>query len=131
MHQKPFVPKIHQSPFLIPSASTFRSQEGTVFLWMLEANPNCLFASRIQIISQDPHDHGYECSKCFTSLATSFSHGSKQKWLNIHGSPEPLSARQQGLSLHSAFLGQPGCRDNCLLAASQILHHPTGSTLVK
>lgn len=52
---------------------------------MVQVDLNCLFASRIWAVSQDPHDQGYECYKSFPSLPTSLSRGSKQSWLNIQG----------------------------------------------
>lgn len=42
---KAFCCSISQGPFLIPSASTFKSQEATACLWVLQANTNCLCAS--------------------------------------------------------------------------------------
>lgn len=68
---------------------------------------------------------GYERRECFASKPASFPTGSKQSWLNIAGT---MAARSHFLlgnkapSLHSVFLGQPGCRDNCLAAATQTLH---------
>ena len=85
LYHKPFVTKIYQRTFLIPSASTLKVKRAQCFLCMLHAIPDCPFASWIWAVSQDPHDQGYRFYKYFTSLPTSFSHGSKQSWLNIHG----------------------------------------------
>lgn len=78
-----------------------------------------------QAVSQDLHNQGHKCYTCFTSQQTSSFHGFEQS-LNIHGTIAAWShfLLSNKTPVYAAlFLGQLGCRVNCLLAASQTLYH--------
>lgn len=87
LDQKPFIAGVYQSSFEFHLLLLSKVRE-QCFLFLggrvLQANSNHLFASRIWLVSQDPHNQCYECYKCFTSQPTAMSPGSKQSWLNIH-----------------------------------------------
>lgn len=112
--------------FLIPSASAFRSQEGTVFLWsQSKLNTSSLSGSAWQ---------SYECYKCFTSQATSFCPGSKQSWLNIHGTMAAWSHFLLGnkAPVYTAlFWASQAAVTTAFLLPVRLCIIPTDSTLVK